>query len=190
MDEAFCTPTENAVKVALRTQQIIAHETDATDTIDPLAGSYFVESLTTEIEKAARKYLLEIEKLGGAVEAIESGYFQKCIRESAYNKQKAIQTKNRIIVGVNDYIDKEEVEIPTFRPPKESARRQIEKLKRLKARRSHEAVQSALERVKRVAKTEENLVPAVVDAVRHYATLGEISDALRSVFGEYHDSNF
>lgn len=190
MDEAFCTPTENAVKVALRTQQIIAHETDATDTIDPLGGSYFVESLTTEIEKAARKYLLEIEKLGGAVEAIESGYFQKCIRESAYNKQKAVQTKTRIIVGVNDYIDKEEVEIPTFRPPKESARRQIEKLKRLKARRSDEAVQSALERVKRIAKTEENLVPAVVDAVRHYATLGEISDALRSVFGEYHDSNF
>jgi len=190
MDEAFCTPTENAVKVALRTQQIIAHETDVTDTIDPLGGSYFVESLTTEIEKAARKYLLEIEKLGGAVEAIESGYFQKCIRESAYNKQKAVQTKNRIIVGVNDYIDKEEAEIATFRPPKESARRQIEKLKRLKARRSDEAVQSALERVKRTAKTDENLVPAVVDAVRHYATLGEISDALRSVFGEYHDSNF
>jgi len=190
MDEAFCTPTENAVKVALRTQQIIAHETDVADTIDPLGGSYFVESLTTEIETEAKRYLEEIEKLGGAVETIESGYFQKCIREAAYNKQKDVQTKNRIVVGVNDYVDREEIDIPTFKPPKESARRQIEKLKRLKSRRNSRAVQEALERVKDVAKTEENLVPAVVDAVRQYATLGEISGALRSVFGEYHDRHF
>jgi methylmalonyl-CoA mutase N-terminal domain/subunit len=190
MDEAYCTPTESAVKVALRTQQIIAHETDVPDTIDPLGGSYFVESLTTEIEKAVMKYLAEIEKLGGAVAAIENGYFQKCIRESAYNRQKDIQAKKRIIVGVNDYIDKEEVDIPTFKPPKESAQRQIEKLKRLKASRNNQAVRNALENVKKAANTQDNLVPVVVEAVRNYATVGEISDALRSVFGEYHDSNF
>jgi methylmalonyl-CoA mutase N-terminal domain/subunit len=190
MDEAFCTPTEHAVKVALRTQQIIAHETDVPDTIDPLGGSYFVESLTTDIENAVMKYLAEIEGMGGAVAAIENGFFQKCIRESAYNKQKDIQAKKRIIVGVNDYIDREEVDIPTFKPPKESAQRQLEKLKRLKARRDSRAVQSALDQLKRVAETDENLVPAVVEAVRQYATLGEISDALRGVFGEYHDSNF
>jgi methylmalonyl-CoA mutase N-terminal domain/subunit len=190
MDEAYCTPTENAVKVALRTQQIIAHETDVPDTIDPLGGSYFVESLTTDIEKAVVEYLTEIEKMGGAVAAIESGYFQKCIRESAYNRQKDIQAKERIIVGVNDYIDREEVEIPTFKPPKESAERQLKKLEQLKARRNNEAVSNALENVKRVANTQDNMVPVVVEAVRNYATVGEISDALRSVFGEYHDSNF
>lgn len=190
MDEAYCTPTEAAVKVALRTQQIIAHETDVPDTIDPLGGSYFVESLTNEIEKAASKYLAEIEKMGGAVAAIESGFFQQCIRESAYSKQKNVQAKKRIIVGVNDYIDEEEAEIPTFKPPKESARRQIEKLKRLKGRRNNRAVKEALANLKRAADTQDNLVPVVVEAVRHYATVGEISDVLRSVFGEYQDNNF
>ncbi|MCE5263752.1 MAG: methylmalonyl-CoA mutase family protein [Deltaproteobacteria bacterium] len=190
MDEAYCTPTESAVKVALRTQQIIAHETDVPDTIDPLGGSYFVESLTTEIEKAAMKYLTEIEKMGGAVAAIESGFFQQCIRESAYNKQKDIQTKKRIIVGVNDYIDKEEAEIPTFKPPKESAQRQIEKLKRLKTRRNNRAVNTSLANLKKAADTQNNLVPVVVEAVRNYATMGEISDVFRTVFGEYQDNNF
>lgn len=190
MDEAYCTPTEAAVKVALRTQQIIAHETDVPDTIDPLGGSYFVESLTTEIEKAAMKYLTEIEKMGGAVAAIESGFFQQCIRESAYNKQKDIQTKKRIIVGVNDYIDKEEAEIPTFKPPKESAQRQIEKLKRLKTRRNNRAVNTSLANLKKAADTQDNLVPVVVEAVRNYATMGEISDVFRTVFGEYQDNNF
>lgn len=190
MDEAYCTPTEAAVKVALRTQQIIAHETDVPDTIDPLGGSYFVEFLTNEIEKAAMKYLAEIENRGGAVAAVESGFFQQCIRESAYKKQKDIQTKKRIIVGVNDYIDKEEAEIPTFKPPKESAQRQIEKLKRLKTRRNNRAVNTSLANLKRAADTQENLVPIVVEAVRHYATVGEISDVLRSVFGEYQDNNF
>lgn len=190
MDEAYCTPTEAAVKVALRTQQIIAHETDVPNTIDPLGGSYFVETLTNEIEMAAMKYLTEIENMGGAVAAIESGFFQQCIRESAYNKQKDIQTKEKIIVGVNDYIDAEEVDIPTFKPPKESARRQIEKLRQLKTRRNDRAVKASLANVKRAANSRDNMVPVVVEAVRNYATVGEISDVMRSVFGEYQDNNF
>lgn len=190
MDEAFCTPTEQSVKIALRTQQIVAHETGIASTIDPLAGSYYVESLTNTLEKEAQKYLSEIENLGGSLKAIETGYFQQKIRESSYDQQKAIQNKERIIVGVNEYIDDAEIPIEIFRPSKESAQRQKDKLKHLKETRDNERVRMILKKIEAVAESDENLTPILVEAVKNYVTIGEISDVFRKVFGEYREADF
>jgi len=188
MDEAYCTPTENSVKLALRTQQIIAHESGVADTIDPLGGSYYVEELTSAIENEARKYLSEIEKMGGAINAIEKGYFQEEIGNSAYRYQRAVENKERIIVGVNKYMDREELPIEIFRPSKDTEEKQKWKLKKLREKRNNKKVRDVLLAVEKVADSNDNLVPALVDAVKNYATLGEISDALRKVFGEYHEA--
>lgn len=190
MDEAYCTPTENSVKLALRTQQIIAYETGVADTVDPLGGSYFVEALTTSLENEAKKYLDEIEKIGGVIKAIESGYFQENIGESSYRIQKEIENKERIIVGVNEFIDGEELPISIFRPPEDTAERQRKKLKRLREIRDNQKVKKILKEVERLAGTNENLVPILIQAVKSYATLGEICDVFRRVFGEYRETKF
>lgn len=190
MDEAYCTPTENAVKVALRTQQIIAHETGVADTIDPLGGSYYVETLTSSLENEAKKYLDEIEKIGGVINAIESGYFQEKIGESSYRLQKEIENRERIVVGVNEFVDEEKLPIEIFRPPADTAEKQKKKLRRLKETRDNRKVEEILKEVERLAQTEENLVPVLIQAVKGYATLGEICDVLRRVFGEYHETKF
>ena len=188
MDEAYCTPTESSVKLALRTQQIIAHETGIADTTDPLGGSYYVEALTSAIEDEARSYLDKIEKIGGAINAIEQGYFQEEIGNSAYKHQKAVENKERVIVGVNEFMEGKEPPIEIFRPPKDTEEKQKRKLRKLREKRNGRRVKDALLAVEKVAQTDDNLVPVLVDAVKNYATLGEISDALRNVFGEYRET--
>jgi methylmalonyl-CoA mutase N-terminal domain/subunit len=190
MDEAYCTPSEKAVKVALRTQQIIAHETGVADTIDPLGGSYFLESLTTSLETGAIKYIDEISKLGGAVKAIERNYFQDEISNASYEHQREIEDKKRTVVGVNDYIDEEETLIEVFRPPKDTEEKQKAKLRRLRATRDNTRVREILKELQKQAEGEENLVPILIDAVKNYATLGEICDTFRNVFGEYRETAF
>ena len=188
MDEAYCTPTESSVKLALRTQQIIAHETGLADTIDPLGGSYYVETLTSLLEREARKYLDEIEKIGGSIKAIEAGYFREKIGEAAYRHQKEIQNKERMIVGINEFIEGDEPPIEIFRPPKDTAEKQKRRLMNLREARDNEKVKQVLGEIERLAGTEENLVPIVVEAAKAYATVGEISDVFRTVFGEYRET--
>ncbi len=190
MDEAYCTPTESSVKLALRTQQIIAHETGVADTIDPLGGSYFVETLTTSLEEEAKKYLDEIEEIGGAIKAIESGYFQEKIGESSYRIQKGIEKKEKIIVGVNGFIEGEELPVQIFRPPEDTAGKQKIKLKRLRETRNNQKVKEVLKELERLAATSENLIPILIQAVKNHATLGEICDVFRRVFGEYRETKF
>ncbi len=184
-DEALALPTEPAVRLALRTQQIIASESDVADTIDPLAGSYFVETLTDELEEKAASYLEAIDKIGGAVRAIEIGYQQREIHNAAYRYQQEIETKERIIVGVNDFVldDEQPPELLHIDPVLEE--QQKRKVAGVRNERNQEAARRALERVETTARDGGNLMPVIVDAVRAYATLGEISDAMRRVFGEY-----
>ncbi len=188
MDEAYCTPTEKSVKLALRTQQIIAHETGLADTIDPLGGSYYVETLTSLLEKEAMNYLDEIDKIGGSIKAIEAGYFREKIGEAAYQRQKEIQNKKRVIVGINEFVEGDESPIEIFRPPKDTAEKQKKRLAELREVRDNEKVRKVLKEVETLAATKENLVPIVVEAVKAYATVGEISDAFRKVFGEYRET--
>ena len=184
-DEALAIPTEEAQRIALRTQQIIAHETGVTDTSDPFAGSYYVEHLTDEIEQRAQEYLDRIEDIGGAVAAIESGYLQQEIQEAAVRQQQEIEEGRRVVVGVNKFRNEEEQPKTIFRVDTEAANAQIERLRRLRAERDSEAVQAALARLNEVARGDDNLLPLILDAVKVYATLGEICGELRQVFGEY-----
>jgi methylmalonyl-CoA mutase N-terminal domain/subunit len=190
MDEAYCTPTEQAVEVALRTQQIVAHETGVADTIDPLAGSYYVESLTKSMETEVIRYLDEIERRGGAVKAIEQHYFQEEIAEASYKLHREIQNKERVVVGVNEYRHEEEAPIVIFRPPRDTAEKQKQRLKRIKENRDGNKVRSLFKEIQRVAEGDENLIPVLVEAVKNYATLGEICDVLKNVYGEYEDVPF
>lgn len=184
-DEALSLPTEAAAKIALRTQQIIAFESGATDTVDPLAGSYFIESLTDEIEKAAQVYIDKIDVLGGSVKAIEQDYIQQEIASSAYQYQNDIESGDRIIVGVNKFTQEEAAATNVFRVDDSIRNHQIEKLDHLKAARDSKAVSQALQNLQQAAKGKQNLMPYILIAVECYATLGEISDNLRAVFGEY-----
>ena len=184
-DEAYALPTEGAVRIALRTQQIIAYETGVADIIDPLGGCYAVETLTHEIEKKVLQYLEKIEAMGGAIKVMESGYIQDEIAESAYQYQREIETKRRIIVGLNQFQIEEEPLRDILRIRPEVERYQREKLSKVKAERDNGKVKAALVALKKAAQGTENLVPLVLEAVRAYATLGEISDTLREVFGEY-----
>ena len=188
LDEALALPTEESALIALRTQQIIAHETGVTNTIDPVAGSYAIEHLTNEIERAAEEYIAKIDALGGMLRAIESGFVQGEIQKVAFEFQRAIEKKEQIVVGVNDFVAGEERAIPTLRIDEEIERSQIARLKALRARRDSARVQSALSELQRRASTNENLLPAILTAVEAYATVGEISDALRRLFGEYQES--
>jgi methylmalonyl-CoA mutase N-terminal domain/subunit len=189
-DEALGLPTEMAVRTALRTQQVIAYESGVADTIDPLAGSYHVEYLTDEIERRAEEYIATIDKLGGAVPAIEGGFQQREIQQAAYKYQQGVESRDDIVVGVNRFEVEEEEPTEILRIDPELERKQIEKLKKLKSTRDNDAVKRTLARVSETAAGEANLMPAIVDAVRVYATLGEISDAMRSRFGEFHPPVF
>ncbi|MBU1208660.1 MAG: methylmalonyl-CoA mutase [Proteobacteria bacterium] len=185
MDEAYAIPTEEAEKLAIRTQQIIAYESGITKTVDPLGGSYFIESLTSKIEEEANRYLQRIENMGGAIPAIESGFIQHEIDENAYRVQKEIEKGKRIIVGLNKFETQEKVAIKTFRSNPQTAIRQVERLNKIKAERDAAKVHSALAEVKRAAASDENLVLPILKAVKTYATIGEICDQLREVWGEY-----
>jgi methylmalonyl-CoA mutase N-terminal domain/subunit len=188
MDEALALPTENAALIALRTQQVLAHETGTTNTIDPVAGSYAIEHLTNEIEKGAEDYLAKIDAMGGMLRAIEAGYVQGEIQKAAYEFQRAVEKKEQIVVGVNDFIATEERTIPTLRIDAEIERSQVARLNALRAKRDSAKTQAALAELQRRAGTSENLLPAILAAVEAYATVGEISDALRRLFGEYQES--
>jgi len=184
-DEALALPTEESVRLALRTQQIIAYESGVADTVDPLAGSYFVESLTDEIERKVWEYIEKVDELGGAVRAIEQGFYQTQIAESAYKYQMAIEKKEKVVVGVNEF-EVEGEEEPDILHIDESIRaKQIQRLNGVRARRDREGMERSLEQLKRSARTDENLLPRILACVESYATVGEISDALRSVWGEY-----
>ncbi|MBK0381459.1 methylmalonyl-CoA mutase [Pedobacter sp. SD-b] len=184
-DEALSLPTEEAASIALRTQQLIAHESGVTQTVDPLAGSFFVESLTDEIEIAAQKYLDKIDALGGSVNAIEQGYIQNEIAAAAYDYQKAIESGEMIIVGVNKFTADEKVNPEVFRVDDNIRIEQTEKITKLKAERNNKEVALRLTALKTAAKGKDNLMPFILASVEVYATLGEIADVLREVFGEY-----
>jgi methylmalonyl-CoA mutase N-terminal domain/subunit len=185
MDEALSLPSEEAVQTALRTQQLIAHETGVSDTVDPLAGSYYVEELTEEICQRVEAYIQIIDKMGGAPVAIEQGYIQKEIQESAYTYQREIEQEERAVVGVNRFQIQEEKPNNLLRVDPTVRLSQIERLNLLKSERDSDRVKSRLSELKKVAESDENLMIPILDAVKAYATLGEICDILREVFGEY-----
>ncbi|HSL93574.1 MAG TPA: methylmalonyl-CoA mutase family protein [Bacillota bacterium] len=184
-DEALALPTEDSVRVALRTQQLIAYESGAADTVDPLGGSFYVENLTNAIEEAAMKLITKIDDLGGAIKAIEQGYVQKEIQDSAYIWQKQIESRERIVVGVNQFQSKEAPPTGLLRVDATAEALQRGKLKELRRTRDNAAVQSSLDTLRRAAQGSDNVMPGILDAVRNYATLGEICGVLRDVFGEY-----
>ncbi|HET7838319.1 MAG TPA: methylmalonyl-CoA mutase family protein [Rectinemataceae bacterium] len=187
-DEALALPTEDSVRIALRTQQIIANESGAAETVDPLAGSYYVESLTNRIEAEALAYIKRIDELGGAVKAIEGGYVQKEIQESAYAYQMAVEKGDRVVVGLNKFQVEEGKPTGLLRVDPSVGERQVEKIRALKAKRDGARVQKALGELEKAAKGDANLMPPILEAVRAYATLGEVCDVLRKVFGEYRPS--
>jgi methylmalonyl-CoA mutase N-terminal domain/subunit len=188
MDEALGLPTEAAARVALRTQQVIAHETGVADTVDPLAGSYYVETLTDAVERGARDYLQKIDALGGAVAAIERGFQQREIHEAAYRWQRRVETGEATVVGVNRFAEGEEARPAVLRVDEALDRRRAERLAALRARRDARAVQAALRRVDEAARSDDNLMPPILAAVEAEATLGEIADRLRAVFGTHHEA--
>jgi methylmalonyl-CoA mutase N-terminal domain/subunit len=187
MDEALALPSEKAVTIALRTQQIIAHESGVANTVDPLAGSYCIEALTDQIEREVREYFRKIEALGGVIPAIEKGFFQRELAESAYRYQREIDTKERIIVGVNEYVLDEPLEIPLLKMDPQGYERQCARLQRVRATRDNELVGQRLKALEEAARGTENLMPYILDAVRAYCTLGEICGVFRKVFGEYRE---
>jgi methylmalonyl-CoA mutase, N-terminal domain len=188
-DEALALPTEVSALLALRTQQVIAHESEVADTIDPLGGSYYLETLTGEVERKAQEYLSRIDDLGGAVAAIERGYMQREIQNAAFIYQREIETGQRIIVGVNQFTGNHEAPTDILRVNPAIEATQKARLERLRAERPKAAAEAALARVESAARDGSNLMPPIVDAVRAYATLGEIADAMRRVFGEYHPAS-
>ncbi|MCL6597971.1 MAG: methylmalonyl-CoA mutase family protein [Alicyclobacillus macrosporangiidus] len=189
-DEALALPTEESARLALRTQQILAYESGLTDTIDPLAGSYYVEALTDAIEAAAWKYIEYIDQLGGAVAAIEQGYIQQEIRRAAYDTQMAIERGDQVVVGVNRFTVEQERQPELLRVDPNIGRVQAERLAKLRAERAEEPVREALADLRAAAEGTANLMPKIIQAVRVYATLGEICDTLRQVFGEYRPAVF
>jgi methylmalonyl-CoA mutase, N-terminal domain len=188
MDEALALPTEESALVALRTQQIIATETGVTNAIDPVGGSFAVEALTNEIEHRAQDYLARINTIGGMIKAIEAGFVQGEIQRAAYDFQRAVEQREQIVVGVNDFIAQDERQIPTLRIDAEIEQAQVARLKALRAKRDAAKAKAALAELERRARTSENLLPAILTAVEAYATVGEISDAMRRVYGEYQES--
>jgi methylmalonyl-CoA mutase N-terminal domain/subunit len=191
MDEALALPSEKAVEIALRTQQIIAYESGAANVIDPLGGSFYVETLTNEMEEEAERYFQKIEALGGVVPAIEQGFFQREITRAAYEYQMALSRKRKILVGVNEFANEnQKLDIPILEIDEEVERDQIRRLNRVKQDRDQDAVRSRLQALERAAAATENLIPYLLDCARVYATLGEISEALIKIFGEYREQAF
>jgi methylmalonyl-CoA mutase N-terminal domain/subunit len=188
-DEALALPSEQAVQVALRTQQIIAEESGVADTVDPLGGSWYIERLSNQIESKVTAYLDDIDRMGGALKAIERGYIQQEIANSAYDYQVAVDSGEQVVVGVNRFVTDEDYTPKTLEIGVEVERKQIERLRRLKSERDNGKVGQTLDGVRTVARSSENIMPVMIDAVKSYATVGEISDALRQVFGEYREPN-
>jgi methylmalonyl-CoA mutase N-terminal domain/subunit len=187
MDEALALPTEEAARLALRTQQVIAHESGVADTADPLAGSYAIEQLTSEIEERAREYLRKIDALGGMLQAIEDGFVQREIQEAAYQYQRAIESNENIVVGVNKYQSDAHSDVPTLHIDPSVEQTQAERVRALRARRDPVAALAALDQLETAAQGDENLLPRILAAVEAYATIGEISNRLRKVWGEYRE---
>jgi methylmalonyl-CoA mutase N-terminal domain/subunit len=188
-DEALALPTEDAVRIALRTQQVIAHETGVVNTADPLGGSYFVEHLTNELERQAYDYFDQIERLGGVVQAIKENFFQKEIAEASFRYQSEVEAEQRVVVGVNRYRldDEPELDILKIDPVLET--KQIERVQALRARRDSAAVEAALTRLKTdAARDDRNLMDPIVDAARAYVTMGEMCDAFREVWGTWRET--
>jgi methylmalonyl-CoA mutase, N-terminal domain len=189
MDETLALPGEKAVKIALRTQQLIAYETGVINTVDPLGGSYFVEALTDKMEKQANEIFDQIDALGGVIEAIEAGYFQKEIADAAYRYQKEVERKEKFIVGVNEFVEKDEkIDIPILYISPEVEKKQRKRIAELKQNRSEEAVKESLEEIKQSAESGSNIMPVLVKAARNYVTLGEMVNELKSVYGEYEEA--
>ena len=189
MDEALALPSKKAVQIALRTQQVIAHESGAANVIDPLGGSYYLEWLTDDMERQARDYFDRIDSLGGVVPAIEKGFFQKEIAASAYKYQQEIDSKERIVVGVNQYNSEEQVEIPILEMDPEGFERQCARLKKLRSSRDKGRYAAALRAIEKAAEGDDNLMPHFIEAAKAKATLGEMCDVLRGVFGEYREGS-
>jgi methylmalonyl-CoA mutase N-terminal domain/subunit len=187
LDEALALPTAEAARLALRTQQIIAHETGVTDAVDPLGGSYFVERLTKDLENEALAYFKRIDDMGGMVEAIERGFPQREIADSAYRLHQAIERKDKTIVGVNDFVEEDEPPIEILYIDESAGEKQVAKLEKVKRTRDGGRVKIALERLQAAARSKENVMPPILEAVRSYATIGEMCDALREVWGEYEE---
>jgi methylmalonyl-CoA mutase, N-terminal domain len=187
-DEALALPTEQSARIALRTQQILAHESGAPQTVDPLAGSYYIESLTNQIETQAREYLDKIDAMGGTLKAIERGFIQQEIQNAAYEYQQAVDRLEAIVVGVNAFELEEEKPIPLQRIDESLERRQVERLRAARAKRDRAKCQASLKKVEDTARSTGNLMPPIVEAVEANATVGEISDAMRRVYGEYHET--
>jgi methylmalonyl-CoA mutase N-terminal domain/subunit len=188
-DEALALPTEQAVKIALRTQQVLGYETGVAETVDPLGGSYFVESLTEELERLATELIEKVDAMGGAVAAIEAGYYQDEIHEAAFRIQRGIETGDRVVVGVNRFVDDSAKPVELQRISEEETARQVERLRAFRAAREAEAVEAALREVEDTARGDGNLLPPMREALRRRATLGEVSDVLRRVFGEYRSTS-
>jgi len=187
-DEALCLPSEESVQLSLRTQQVLGYESGVGDTVDPLGGSYFVEHLTDQIEKEATAYIAKIDSLGGAVAAIEQGYQQREIQEASYRWQKEVESGKRAVVGVNKFVSPYPRVAGMTRIDQAMVRSQLVRLAEVKQSRDHARVQAALGRLKQVADSRENIMPAVLECVEHYASLGEVCDVLRSVFGLYKEN--
>jgi methylmalonyl-CoA mutase N-terminal domain/subunit len=184
-DEAFSLPSEEAVQIALRTQQVIAYESGVANTVDPLGGSFYVEQLTDEIEARVLAYIDRIDEMGGAVAAVEKGFIQKEIQDSAYAYQRGVEAQELTVVGLNKFHEEETPPKKLLRVDPTVGESQVRKLVALKAERDNRAVESALEEIKTCARGSDPLMPPIMKAVRCYATLGEICDALREIFGEY-----
>jgi len=188
LDEALATPCEDAVRIALRTQQIIAHESGVVDTVDPLAGSYYAEALTREMEERAMKYIDKIDSMGGVIPAIEKGFFQREIADAAYKYQKEIERRERTIVGVNDLtVEEDWVPVELLRVHPKVEEEQVARLQKLRGARDNRRVKLLLDKLHDEADGDKNLMPTIIEAVKSYATLGEITDVLRRVFGEYRE---
>ncbi len=188
LDEALALPTEDAALLALRTQQILAHETGVTNTVDPVGGAYAIEWLTDEIERQARAMIERIDALGGTLRAIETGYIQREIQNAAYDYQQKVERGERVVVGVNRFRTADEAPIPVSRIDPAIEQEQVDRLHALRARRDTARAAAALAAVESRARSGENLMPVILAAVEAYATVGEISDALRLVFGEYQET--
>jgi methylmalonyl-CoA mutase N-terminal domain/subunit len=188
MDETLALPSEKAVKIALRTQQIIAYETGVPNTIDPLAGSYFVEALTTKMEEEAEQYFARIDALGGVIPALEAGFFQREIADAAYRYQRELDAKEKVIVGVNEFVETEErIEIPILVVPPEVEIKQRKRLADVRQSRNSERVEQSLAELRQAAVDQKNLVPPLLECTRNYVTLGEMCAALVEVFGLYEE---
>jgi len=186
-DEALALPSEEAVRLSLRTQQIIAHESGVTDTVDPLGGSYYVEWLTNHIEEGIQEYIKKIDEMGGALEAIKKGYIQREIMRSAYDYQKAVDSGEQVVVGINKFTTEEEPALKLLEIDESVEKKQVERLRKLRRERDNERVSQVLDKVHQVAESDKNIMPVLIEAVKAYATVGEIADTLRNVFGEYRE---